>query len=344
MLGASLDERNKPWTRLRQRLGGGLIRLGCEGLANVGKYHPAARRYARGLEVTRDIRYGPDDAPHHRLDVWRRRDLASDAPAVLFIHGGGFRILSKDTHWLMALLFARAGYVVFSINYRLAPRHPFPAALVDTSLAYRWVQAHGASFGADLSRLAVAGESAGANLTLGVTLSACYPRPEPHAHAVFATGLVPAAILPLCGIFQVSDPARRWAQRPIRRLFADRIGLVCSEYLGPWGTNPRFETELADPVRVLERGERPARPLPPTYLAVGTRDPIEEDTPRLARALEALDVPVRLDVYPGEPHAFHALVWRAAARHCWKSQLAFLSAQLEAPHGAGLTPPKVSAS
>ena len=50
---------------------------------------------------------------------------------MLYVHGGGFRILSKDTHWIMGLAFARRGFLVFNIGYRLAPKHPFPAAIAD---------------------------------------------------------------------------------------------------------------------------------------------------------------------------------------------------------------------
>ena len=60
------------------------------------------------------------------------------------MHGGAFQSLSKDTHWLMGLAFARRGYVVFSINYRLAPKHRFPAGLQDACTAARWVHENAA--------------------------------------------------------------------------------------------------------------------------------------------------------------------------------------------------------
>ena len=56
------------------------------------------------------------------------------APVVLYIHGGAFHYLSKDTHWVLALMFARRGYVVFNIDYRLAPVYPYSAAIEDVSI------------------------------------------------------------------------------------------------------------------------------------------------------------------------------------------------------------------
>ena len=82
--------------------------------------------------------------------------------------------------------------------------------------------------------------------------------------------------------------------------------------------------DLADPVVALERGETPARPLPPFFLPVGTRDPLLNDTRRRGAALRALGGTAEEKYYPGELHAFHAFVMRRAARQCWADTYAFL--------------------
>jgi len=250
-------------------------------------------------------------------------------PVVFYIHGGGFRFLSKDTHWVMALSFARAGYLVFNVSYRLAPRHPFPAAVEDVCDAWRYAMERAAEFGGDRTRVVVAGESAGANVATTLTLATCYERAEPYARKVFDLGMVPRACLPMCGILQVSDPARFARRKKLSRFLADRLEEVSEAYLfGHEHATPE-ELELADPLRVLERGDRPARPLPPFFAGVGTKDPILDDTRRLQAALDAMGVPCDARYYKGEPHAFHALVFTRSARDCWQRTFEFLDHTLK---------------
>ena len=85
--------------------------------SRAGRLHPHARPARHHVEVIRDIPYlEGSKLPEHRLDVWRPTDKKGPFPVLLYVHGGGFRILSKDTHWIMALAFARRGFVVFNIN------------------------------------------------------------------------------------------------------------------------------------------------------------------------------------------------------------------------------------
>ena len=109
-----------------------------------------------------------------------------------------------------------------------------------------------------------------------------------------------------------------------------------ASYLHGYPLVPGVETELADPLRVLESAARLppigeghvsslwARPLPPFFAPVGTRDPLLDDTRRLEKALASLGVPCEARYYPGGIHAFHAMVWDPAARRCWRDALAFL--------------------
>jgi acetyl esterase len=176
----------------------------------------------------------------------------------------------------------------------------------------------------------LAGESAGANLAASLALTLAYEREEPFAREAHATGVVPKAVVPACGVFQVSDMARLKKRKPGMSTFiADRLAEVEAAYLG---SDPAScSRDLADPLLVLERGEAPSRPLPPFFLPVGTRDPLLPDTRRMALALRALGVEAVDAYYPGELHAFHALVMRESARRCWRDTFDFLDRHVPEP-------------
>jgi acetyl esterase len=323
--------------KLRQRAGAFVVDGMFQTLARVGRFHPNAKPSRHNVEVVRDVPYLGSDLPEHRLDIYRPTKAPGPWPVVLYVHGGGFRILSKDTHWVMALAYARRGYLVFNISYRLAPRHPYPAGLKDACAAYAWVARHAAAHGGDLSRFMVAGESAGANLATALTIAACYERAEPHARQVFETGLVPKITLPACGIFQVSDTARFGRRKRLPSWLMDRMHEIEAAYLRGHENPADGVLDLADPVVFLERGLAPARPLPPFFVGVGTKDPILDDTRRLAAALEKLNVPVEARYYPGEVHAFHAMVFRKRAREHWGHTYAFIDRWLQGGEQTVLT-------
>ncbi len=310
------------------------------GAAELGRRLPVARPDRHGVEVISDVEYGDGTASEtaHRLDVYRPIGTAADArlPAVLYVHGGGFRFLSKETHWVFGLAYARRGFAVFNVSYRLAPKHRFPAALTDVLAAYRWVVEHAASYGGDPRQLVLAGESAGANLVTAATVAATFRRPEPWAQSVFELGCVPRAVVAACGILQVSDTERFGRRRRLSPFIQDRLHEVSEAYLGPGGHRPQPEPtgadrrqgptalDLADPVLLLEQSRPAARPLPPFFIPVGTKDPLLDDSRRLAAALRARDVKCRDAYYPGGVHAFHAFVFQKIARQCWADTFAFV--------------------
>ena len=305
---------------LRRAIGATLVDGFFRGASRAGALHPMADPSAHGVERINDIPYLDDGSPEHLLDVYKPAGPGPH-PVLLYIHGGGFRILSKDTHWVMALAYARRGWLVFNASYRLAPTHPFPAGLEDTCAAWEWVLANAARYGGDPSRVVVAGESAGANLVTSLAVAACYERPEAYAKRVFEAGVRPRAVIASCGLFQVSDTARYRREHGLPWWIADRMEEVTDAYLG---STTADSLDLADPLCLFERAERPAHPLPPFFLPVGTADPLLRDTRRMARALDALGVTAEARYYPGGIHAFHAFVWSTQARRCWRDTYDFL--------------------
>lgn len=311
--------------RARRRAGALVVDGLFQSASRFGRMLPSARPSAHGVEVISDIPYLPTGSRDHLLDVYRPlrghnelRDKQGRLPVIVYLHGGGFRMLSKDSHWLPGLIFARRGYTVFVGSYRLAPEHPFPAAVEDCAALWRFVARRAEEYGGDPSRVGLAGESAGGNLTAALTVCTTFERPEPWAKETFDTGLVPKAALPAMGLLQVSDPGRFSRRKPLPRFLVDRLEEVTEAYL-PDGRSH----DLADPLLLLERDEAPARPLPPFHVVCGTADPLLDDSRRLQAALLARGTPCELRVVPGGVHAFHMFVFQRRARAAWQDILSF---------------------
>jgi len=321
----SLDRfQRQVWQRAHAVVGTGFF----HGVSELAKMHPLANPERHQVEVIRHVPYIDDGLPEHTLDIYRPKIHTAPWPVVFYVHGGGFQLLSKNTHWVMGLGYARFGYMVINISYRLAPKHPYPAAIEDVCRAYVWAVEHAAEYGGDLSRLAVAGESAGANLVAALTVAACYARHEPWARRVFDTGVVPSATIPACGMLQVSNAERFGNRRRLPFWVEDVLTGVEDGYLHGVDTSRPGALDLADPLVVFERGEPPDRRIPAFFVPVGTKDPLLDDTRRLKAALDRMGVPCEAGYYEGEVHAFHAMVWRKPAKRCWRDILAFLDRHL----------------
>lgn len=125
------------------------------------------------LDIDDRVIPGPPDAPDVTVRVYRPRGVTSPVPAVLKIHGGGFVTGSVETeHGMDVELCRELGVVVVSVEYRLAPEHPFPAALDDCSAALAWLHEDAKTLGVDPTRIAVKGGSAGGGLAAALALLA----------------------------------------------------------------------------------------------------------------------------------------------------------------------------
>lgn len=290
--------------------------------------HPAANPQRYGVTVLHDLAYLETGRRAHRLDVYRPRG-GGQRPAVMYVHGGAFSMLSKDTHRVMALSLAARGYVVFNVNYRLGPRNRYPAQLEDLSAALLWVIEHAGEHGADPSRLVLAGESAGANLVTALAYAATHPRPEPFAQVLYERQAPIRAVLAIYGMHDVVDPERLWRTPHRAKKWPSwikrELAAAARAYVGRPAGDLDARAPLASPLRrILEPAVDGARPLPAFFLAVGTRDPLLDDSRRLRTALEARGVACELKIYPGEIHGFNAMVWRKAAQQKWSAVYRFL--------------------
>ena len=121
--------------------------------------------FERGIEFT-----NPDNQ-HLQLDLAQPKESAGPHPAILCIHGGGFRAGTREGYDKLCVTLAQDGYVAATVTYRLAPAYPFPAAVQDCKAAVRWLRANAAKYHIDAARIGVTGGSAGGHLAqfLGVT-------------------------------------------------------------------------------------------------------------------------------------------------------------------------------
>ena len=283
------------------------------------KMHPHTWRWWNDVIVEKNIRYGDPKIKDHVLDVYRPKNPPKHSPVCLHIHGGGFSLLSKDTHWMAALFLARQGYTVFTINYRLARKAPFPAAVKDTFIAAEWIHHNAENYGADNNQWVITGESAGGNLTLALALASCFELGESWSQRIFDLKLPIKAIMPICGFLQVSNPQRYTQKAKISALVKNRMMAVAKRYL----RGKRHP--LADPLLPLESSLPSKRPFPPTLAFVGTKDPVLDDTRRLEAALKTRGILHEVTYVPGGLHGFHLAIWTKIARKAWANQAKFLT-------------------
>lgn len=116
------------------------------------------------VTVKRDVTYRTVDGEQLGLDVYQPAKKGKDRPAVVVVHGGGWTQGDKALFAQQSSQLAQRGFVAFSVNYRLAPAHPYPAAVEDVEAAVAWVRKHAKAYGVDPKRVGALGGSAGGHL------------------------------------------------------------------------------------------------------------------------------------------------------------------------------------
>jgi acetyl esterase len=295
--------------------------------ARVRYAMPDAHPSRFGIAMHKDIAYGPAEDPYNRLDVYVPTRGRRPLPTVMYVHGGGFAMLSKDTHRVMALAIARAGYLVFNVNYRQGPGHKYPHPIEDACKALLWVNENASRYGGDPARLAIAGESAGGNLVTALAVACSYRRPEPFAREVFDAGITLRSVIATYGFLDLGHTDEYLKHPRMARWTKALLRDAARSYLGHDVQAMSDAHPLASPLVVIEN-DRPDRPLPPFFVSVGTKDPLLKCSKRLKVALDRLGTECELHVAPGEIHGYDALVWRGPARRKWQAAHVFLDRHL----------------
>ncbi|MDT7536539.1 MAG: acetyl esterase [Actinomycetota bacterium] len=229
-----------------------------------------------------------------------RPDVDGTVPTVVFFHGGGFVIGDLDTHDDHARLICHdVEAVVVSVDYRLAPEHPFPAGFEDCFAATTWVADHVSDLGGDAERIAVAGDSAGGNLSAAVALTATREGgPKLAAQLLIYPG----------SDFRADETLHASRTENGEGLFLtlEDMQWFQSHYLQDAAhiTDPRASVLLAPDLSGL----------PPAVVGTGEYDPLRDEGEAYAKALEAAGVKVVLRRYDGLIHGFFGMgTWSEAS-------------------------------
>ena len=260
----------------------------------VGGRQPIGRIEDRTLRGPSAAAGGTDSELPVRLYVPRAL-LSTSGPAgdplLVYLHGGGMVYGDLETHDAVCRFLAeRAGVRVLAVDYRLAPEHPFPAAVEDCWAAYQWVAEHAEELGADVDRLAVGGDSAGGYLGAVVALRA-------------AEAGVPCAFqLLVYPVTNMADPSES------RRLFADGYYLNAGFIALSERLYLTADDDRRDPSVSVAFTEKIPADLAPAHVATAGFDPLRDEGEEYARRLARAGVPVTLQRYPGLMHSFFNMV------------------------------------
>ncbi|MDQ3978141.1 MAG: alpha/beta hydrolase [Actinomycetota bacterium] len=254
-------------------------------------------------QVRRDILYGTANGKSLLLDAYLPASGGDRRPAVVMIHGGGWRAGDKASWGPEAAKLAQRGWVAFSVNYRLDEPGFFPAEVDDVQTAVRWVRSHARDYGVDPSRIAALGESAGGHLAAMLATLGTGPLDEGARIRVGAAWSPPVDLTAL---------ARSRGDGWIARVMGCTLA-TCPDRLAQ-----------ASPVTHVDGDDAPL------YLVNSTDELVPLSQARaMAARLQAAGVEHRLDVLPGRRHA---LDFREEA---WAPTVAFLDKHLNASTSAG---------
>lgn len=244
---------------------------------------------------------GPAEAGEVAVRIYRP-DATGALPALLWIHGGGYVVGSVEQDDMQMRLMARATQcAIVSVEYRLAPEHPFPAPLEDCYAALKWISANAQELNFDRSRIAIGGASAGGGIAAGLALLARDRKEVPICFQLL--------IYPMIDDRNIAPAS---AENPDTLMWTRENNLLgWKAYLGraPGAADTSMYAAAARAADV--------NGLPPTYIVVGELDLFLLENIDYARRLLQAAIPTELHVYPGAFHGFDVFAPTAAISQCF---------------------------
>jgi acetyl esterase/lipase len=249
------------------------------------------------IRQTDHIVPGANGQPQVLLREYRPLGIGGRLPCLLWMHGGGHVMgtIDQDDE-KMSELAAAVGCVAMSVDWRLAPEYPYPAALLDCHAGLKWINENAAGLQIDSGRIAIGGRSSGGGLAAGLALYA-------RDRAEYALPSFQLLLYPM-----LDDRTPFIAGRTVgdRRLWHDEANTTAWRcYLGDAFGTDSVETYAA-PSRAADLSG-----LPPAYIAVGTLDLFFEENVAYATALARSNPATELHAYPGAYHGFDTRVPQA---------------------------------
>jgi acetyl esterase/lipase len=242
------------------------------------------------VERIADVNYR-EGGSRGRLDIYRRRDVdPKDAPVLIQVHGGGWTIGDKSQQGLLLMnRMAARGWVCVAVNYRLAPKHPFPAQIIDVKRAIAWTREHIGEYGGDPSYMVITGGSAGGHLAALVGLTANDPAFQPGFED---SDTSVQACVPFYGAYDLANVMQTKAgSQRLDRFLARTV----------FKSKDRDAFESATPL-LHARADAP-----PFFVIHGAHDslvPVAEAREMVARLRDVSKEPVVYAELPGAQHAF----------------------------------------
>jgi acetyl esterase len=244
---------------------------------------------AEPMAATRDLKAaGPaGDIP---LRLYRPEGVPDSAPAMIYVHGGGWTIGDLDSHdTVCRAIAAQTPCLIIAVDYRLAPEHPFPAGFNDVLAAVNWIAGNAAGLGIDGARLAIGGDSAGGSMSAAACLDArkggvglraqvlIYPSTDSTPEARLRSSRIQNAEVP-----PLTTATLKWFAS--KYLSGGQFGLY------DWRLSPLHAESLAG--------------LPPALVLTAEYDPLRDDGKAYADRLNSSGVPAVYRDYPGQIHGF----------------------------------------
>jgi acetyl esterase/lipase len=239
--------------------------------------------------VTQDLAYGADPMQYARIYKPAAASGGTPMPVIVYYHGGGWVIADINTYdSAPRLLSKQLNAIVVSVEYRHAPEAKFPAQHDDAAAAYRWVLQNAVSWGGDVGKVAVAGESAGGNLAVA---TAIYARDNGLTAPVHVLSVYPIANS------STSLPSRMDAAnaKPLNAAMLSWFGYYYS----------KTKADMLDPRINLVKAD--LKGLPPTTIINAQIDPLRSDGETLAQAMRSAGDKVEQRTFPGVTHEFFGM-------------------------------------